>query len=116
MGTGNLTELTDSDSSGVNATLMGIVSELSIDAVLVVQVSGHCRNSIRETDMARKIMYYSKQNKRLPFRVNDSLMTTSRNRENKIVDEIKSLIKDKNFKSFFQKNVNENIEEHVRKI
>ena len=37
MGTGNLTELTDSDSSGVNATLMGLASELSISAVLVVQ-------------------------------------------------------------------------------
>ena len=48
MGTGNLTELTDSDSSGVNAILMGLVSELSINAVLVVQVSGHCRNSIRK--------------------------------------------------------------------
>ena len=61
MGTGNLTELTDSDSAGVNATLMGLASELSIDAVLVVQVSGHCKNSIKETDAARKIMYYSKK-------------------------------------------------------
>ena len=46
---------------------MGLVSELSINAVLVVQVSGHCRNSIKETDMARKIMYFSKINKRLPL-------------------------------------------------
>ena len=61
MGTGNLTELTDSDSAGVNATLMGLVSELSIDAVLVVQVSGHCKNSIKETDAARKIMHFSKK-------------------------------------------------------
>ena len=43
MGTGNLTELTDCDSSGANTLLMGLVSELSIDAVLVVQVSGHCK-------------------------------------------------------------------------
>ena len=61
MGTGNLTELTDSDSAGVNATLMGLVSELSINAVLVVQVSGHCKNSIKETDVARKIMFFSKK-------------------------------------------------------
>ncbi len=119
MGTGNLTELTDSDSSGVNATLMGIVSELSIDAVLVVQVSGHCRNSIRETDMARKIMYYSKQNKRLPFRVNDSLMTTSCRkpmRKSKYeLNEIKSLIKDKNFRIFLsEKGINVlNTEKHL---
>ena len=34
--------------------LDGLVSELSVDAVLVVQVSGHCKNSIKETDAARK--------------------------------------------------------------
>ena len=54
MGTGNLTELTDCDSVGVNTILMGLVSELSVGAVLVVQVSNHCRNSIRETDRASK--------------------------------------------------------------
>ena len=43
MGTGNLTELTDCDSSGANAIMMGLVSELSINAVLVVQVSEHCK-------------------------------------------------------------------------
>ena len=104
MGTGNLTELTDSDSSGVNAILMGLVSELSINAVLVVQVSGHCRNSIKETDMARKIMYFSKINKRLPFRINESLMTTSNRKptrkSKKEINEIKKLIKDKNFRIF----------------
>ena len=104
MGTGNLTELTDSDSSGVNAILMGLVSELSINAVLVVQVSGHCRNSIRETDIARKIMYFSKINKRLPFRINEGLMTTSNRKptrkSKKEINEIKNLIKDKNFRIF----------------
>ena len=37
--------------SGANAIMMGLVSELSINAVLVVQVSGHCKNSIKETDI-----------------------------------------------------------------
>ena len=104
MGTGNLTELTDSDSSGVNAILMGLVSELSVNAVLVVQVSGHCRNSIRETDIARKIMYFSKINKRLPFRISEGLMTTSNRKptrkSKKEINEIKNLIKDKNFRIF----------------
>ncbi|MBV9635876.1 MAG: dihydropteroate synthase, partial [Methylobacteriaceae bacterium] len=39
MGTGNLTELTDADSGGVTASLIGICSELHIRNVLVVQVS-----------------------------------------------------------------------------
>ena len=38
MGTGNLTELTDADSSGVSAMLMGIVSELAIRNVLVAGI------------------------------------------------------------------------------
>ena len=57
--------------------MMGLVSELSINAVLVVQVSEHCKNSIKETDMARKIMHFSKKNQRLPFRVSDELMSMS---------------------------------------
>ena len=61
MGTGNLTELTDCDSTGVNTILMGLVSELNIKAVLVVQVSNHCRTSIKETDMARRLMFYAKK-------------------------------------------------------
>src|SRR4030095_4170805 len=38
MGTGNLTELTDADTTGITATLMGVISELRIGNVLVVQV------------------------------------------------------------------------------
>jgi len=104
MGTGNLTELTDSDSSGVNATIMGLVSELNINGVLVVQVSGHCRNSIKETDIARKIMHFSKVNKRLPFRINEGLMTTSNRKPSRKssaeLNEIRKLIKDKNFRIY----------------
>jgi len=102
MGTGNLTELTDSDSSGVNMILMGLVSELSINAVLVVQVSNHCKNSIRETDAARKIMHFSKINQRLPFRVDNSLMCMTERKLNrkstKEIKEIRSMVKDKNYR------------------
>ena len=38
MGTGNLTELTDADTTGITAVLLGIASELHINNVLVVQV------------------------------------------------------------------------------
>ncbi len=111
MGTGNLTELTDSDSAGVNATLMGLVSELSVNAVLVVQVSGHCKNSIKETDAARKIMFFSKENKRLPFRIDNSLMGLAERKPSrktrKEIKEIKNLIKDKNFRIYLgEKGIN----------
>ena len=57
MGTGNLTELTDADSVGVTALLLGICSELGIANVLTVHVSPHTRRTIQEHDAARRIMY-----------------------------------------------------------
>ena len=47
MGVGNLTELTDADTTGITMTLMGMVSELAIRNILVVQVSPHCRRAVR---------------------------------------------------------------------
>ena len=50
-------------------------------------------------------MYFSKINKRLPFRINEGLMTTSNRKptrkSKKEINEIKNLIKDKNFRIFF---------------
>ncbi|MBA8881412.1 DUF6513 domain-containing protein [Phyllobacterium myrsinacearum] len=66
MGTGNLTELTDADSSGVTALLSGICSELSIDNVLVVHVSPHTVRTVEEHDRARRIMFAAKQDHALP--------------------------------------------------
>lgn len=59
MGVGNLTELTHVDSAGTNTLLMGIISELGIQHILATEVSEHCRKSIKEADLARRIMYAS---------------------------------------------------------
>ncbi len=66
MGTGNLTELTDADSGGVTAVLMGVCSELRIRNVLVVQVSPHTRRTLEEHDAARRIMYAARADGSLP--------------------------------------------------
>jgi dihydropteroate synthase len=66
MGTGNLTELTDADSQGVTAMLLGICSELQIRNVLVVQVSPHTRRTIEEHDAARRLMYRAREDESLP--------------------------------------------------
>jgi dihydropteroate synthase-like protein len=66
MGTGNLTELTDADSQGVTAMLLGICSELAIRNVLVVQVSPHTRRTIEEHDAARRLMYRAREDESLP--------------------------------------------------
>ena len=61
-----MTELTDADTTGITMTLMGMVSELSIRNVLVVQVSPHCRRAVSEAELARRIMYAAKADGSLP--------------------------------------------------
>lgn len=75
MGIGNLTELTDADTSGITAVLMGIVSELDIRSVLVVQVSQHCRRAVNETDAARRMMFAAKDANSLPVGFGHALMS-----------------------------------------
>jgi dihydropteroate synthase-like protein len=66
MGTGNLTELTDADSGGVTAMLLGICSELAIRNILVVQVSPHTRRTVQEHDAARRLMFAAREDEGLP--------------------------------------------------
>jgi dihydropteroate synthase-like protein len=66
MGTGNLTELTEADSSGVTAVLVGLCSELAIRNVLTVQVSPHTRRTIQEHDAARRLMSAAAAESALP--------------------------------------------------
>ncbi|MGY2047372.1 DUF6513 domain-containing protein [Methylobacterium sp. JK268] len=66
MGTGNLTELTEADSLGVTALLVGLCSELAIRNVLIVQVSNHTRRTVEEHDAARRVMYAARADGALP--------------------------------------------------
>lgn len=66
MGIGNVTELTDADTTGINALLMGICSELDISAVLAVQVSPHCRTVVKELDRARREFFAARKANALP--------------------------------------------------
>lgn len=75
MGIGNLTELTEADTSGINALLLGIGAELNIAAVLTTQVSAHARRAVREADWARRIMHAAARQQSLPKGMNDALMT-----------------------------------------
>jgi dihydropteroate synthase-like protein len=66
MGTGNLTELTEADTSGITAVLLGICSELAIRNVLTVQVSPHTRRTLEEHDAARRLMFAARADQALP--------------------------------------------------
>lgn len=74
MGTGNLTELTDADSAGLTATLLGVCSELSISNVLVVNVSPHTNRTVEEHDLARRIMFAARSDEALPRNYHPGLL------------------------------------------
>ena len=74
MGLGNLTELTDADSVGINAVMAGVIAELGIDYVLTTEVVSWARGAVRELDLARKLMHYALLNRVLPKGLEDGLV------------------------------------------
>jgi dihydropteroate synthase-like protein len=74
MGTGNLTELTDADTAGITAAMLGVCSELHIRHLLTVQVSPHTRRTLQEHDAARRLMYASRADRALPKGYSDALL------------------------------------------
>ncbi|MEJ2644284.1 MAG: DUF6513 domain-containing protein [Gammaproteobacteria bacterium] len=74
MGIANVTELTDADTAGINAVLMGIVSELRITNVLTTQVSPHARRALAEADLARRVMYAAREYHSLPRDIDAGLL------------------------------------------
>ncbi|MDO9106371.1 MAG: DUF6513 domain-containing protein [Methylovulum sp.] len=74
MGVGNITELTHADTTGINALLLGICSELDINHILATEVSRHACRAIREADLSRRIMLAAKQHNTLPKHIHPGLM------------------------------------------
>jgi len=66
MGIGNLTELTDADSAAINVMLLGFCEELGIRSVLTTQVINWARSSVRECDLARRLVHHSIRHRVLP--------------------------------------------------
>jgi len=104
MGIGNLTELTAADTTGVNAVLIAIAQELGVRAVLTTEVIPWARGSVREIDIARRLMHYAVTKRSLPKNIDDRLVTL---KDPKILAyteaELRSLqssIKDANFRIF----------------
>jgi dihydropteroate synthase len=59
MGIGNITELTDADSAAINVLLLGICQELRIASVLTTQVIPWAQTSVRECDLARRLVHFA---------------------------------------------------------
>ena len=104
MGIGNLTELTAADSTGVNALLIAICQELGVRTVLTTEVIGWARGSVREVDVARRLMYDAVTRGTIPKGVDESLVTVKDSdvftftREE--LDALQASITDSNFRIF----------------
>jgi dihydropteroate synthase len=102
MGVGNLTELTEVDSAGINVVLAGICQELRIRSVLTTQVINWARTSVRELDVARRMMSHALAHATLPKHVDSRLVML---RDPKVVemtaeelDQIAGRITDPNYR------------------
>ncbi len=104
MGLGNLTELTDADSTGINALMAGVATELDINYVLTTEVISWARGSVKELDRARRIMHYARENHIPPKRISYDLVALKDPPFDVYAEEeLKSMQKeigDKNFRIF----------------
>ncbi len=104
MGTGNLTELTDADSAGINTLLLGFCQELGIRSVLTTQVINWARTSVRECDLARRLMFHAVNNRVLPKHLESKLLMLRGERITETpVEQIAELaenIRDNNYRIF----------------
>ena len=74
MGVGNLTELTDVDSAGVNVMLAGFCQELGVRCVLTTEVINWCRSAVREFDLARRLVFHAVRERVLPKHLEPDLV------------------------------------------
>jgi dihydropteroate synthase-like protein len=107
MGIGNLTELTDVDSAGINALLAGFCQELGIRSVLTTQVINWCRSAVKEFALARRLVYHAVREKVLPKRLELDLVML---RDPKVyehgqdtLDELARRVTDRNYRLFVER-------------
>ncbi|MDA0159956.1 DUF6513 domain-containing protein [Solirubrobacter ginsenosidimutans] len=75
MGIGNLTELTEADTTGVTAMLLGFCQELGIRNVLTTEVIPWARGAVREAVLAAQLMHFAQQEGTPPKHVDGRLLT-----------------------------------------
>jgi len=85
-GVGNITELMDADSIGINATLTGMAMELGASVLFTPQYSEKTRGSIKELKTAAQMMFLAKDRRTAPKDLGLDLLVIKekRRREDKI--------------------------------
>ena len=108
MGIGNLTELTDVDSAGINVLLLAICQELGVRSVLTTQVINWARTSVKECDIARRMVHYAVEQNVPPKHLTEDLVML---RDAKLLEftpeqivQLASQIKDNNYRILADQN------------
>jgi len=107
MGIGNLTELSEVDSAGVNFLLAAICQELRIHSVLTTQVINWARTSVAEFDHSRRLVKYAIDHKTPPKRLSHELVMLRDPRVQELGPEtlarLATQLKDPNFRIFVER-------------
>jgi dihydropteroate synthase-like protein len=107
MGVGNLSELTDVDSAGVNTLLIGFCQEVGIRSVLTTQVIHWARDSVRECALARALAHHAVTQRTLPKHVEPRLVTLRSGKPQahgqEVLDSLAEAIRDPNFRIFAER-------------
>lgn len=74
MGIGNITELTEADTTGMTALMIGFCQELDGN-VLTTEVIHWAKGVVRETAIARELMYFAQQQASIPKHLDSRLLT-----------------------------------------
>jgi dihydropteroate synthase-like protein len=107
MGIGNLTELTDVDSVGVNVLLLGFCQELGIRSVLTTEVINWSRSCVRELALARRLVHYACAHQVLPKHLEPDLVLLRdpclKDHGEATLRELAERVTDRNFRLFAER-------------
>ncbi len=108
MGVGNVTEMSEVDTAGVNFLLAAICEELNIGSILTTEVISWSRSSVREFELARRLAHHAVQHQTLPKHLGTGLVMLHDARINELgaatLQQISSQIRDPNFRIFAEGN------------
>jgi dihydropteroate synthase len=104
MGIGNVTELLDADSAAINVLLLGFCQELGIRSVLTTQVIHWAQSSVRECDLARRLVHYAVKHSILAKHLEPNLIPLRGQKPveqgHEALDRLAAEVKDSNYRIF----------------
>jgi dihydropteroate synthase-like protein len=107
MGIGNVTEMSEVDSAGVNFLLATLCQELRIGSVLTTEVANWSRSSVQEFDLARRLARFAIENRRLVKHLDSPLLVLRDEKPRplgeEVLDRMSRELKDPNFRIFVER-------------